>query len=132
MQHIDGLSKAHGVNGSISIAIMVLDNFEHTRSSEALQRFRGRMLVTSLCRIERKADIALHLCWEAFQIFSATPYPVNRLHVTPSAEYGKSTIDREVCQALFRSHMKTQPAGPFAPSGTTRKHAPGNAPRYFH
>jgi hypothetical protein len=111
MKHIDGLSKAHGVNGSISIAIMILDNFENTRSSEALQRFRGRMFVTALCLIERKADIALHLCWEAFQIFSATRYLVNRLHVAPSAWYGKSTIDRKVCQALFRTFAYADAAG---------------------
>ena len=66
MNHIDGLSKAHSVNGSISIAIMIFDNFENTRSSEALQRFRGRMLVTVLGLIKRKANSALHLTVRTF------------------------------------------------------------------
>lgn len=85
MQHIDSLGKAHRVYHAVGLAIMVLNNFEHTRAAEAVQRFRCRRLVTSLCRIKRKTDIALHRCWEAFQIVSTAAYPVNRFHGAPSA-----------------------------------------------
>jgi hypothetical protein len=39
MKHINSLSKAHGVDSPVGIAIMMLDNFKNARTSKTLKRF---------------------------------------------------------------------------------------------
>lgn len=49
MKDIDGICQLNRLNSPESISVMVLDDLQHPRSSESLQRLGIRMLATLLC-----------------------------------------------------------------------------------
>lgn len=52
MKDIDNPGKTNCVDGSISIAVFIIDDLEHTAATEALQRLGTRMLIAILRVVE--------------------------------------------------------------------------------
>src|SRR5258708_30182822 len=60
VQHIDGFFETHCVNGPISIAIVILDEFQNA-ASKTFERLCRRRMLPCLCQEQLKAQIVLHL-----------------------------------------------------------------------
>lgn len=56
MHHIDCLGVAHGVHGTVGIALVILDHLQHTRTTEAFERFGIRMFLSALRQVQRIAE----------------------------------------------------------------------------
>jgi hypothetical protein len=56
MQHVDDACKPHRVDGSMSVAVMVLNHLQDTRAAKALERLCGRMFVAALRKVKCVAD----------------------------------------------------------------------------
>ena len=54
MKDVDNAGKANGVDGAVSIAVLVIDYLEHTPAAKSLQGFGTRMLFAILCIVDRQ------------------------------------------------------------------------------
>jgi hypothetical protein len=73
---------------------MVLDDFEHSGATKALEWFCRRMRLAPLGKVERIADIAPHRRGEIAYILLATAYPSQRFEcmmVAGVLSYPRST-----------------------------------------
>ena len=61
MKDVDHSSEANGVNGPISIAILIIDDLQHASATETLQRLGARVFIAVLCIVDRKTHDAANL-----------------------------------------------------------------------
>jgi len=70
MQHIYDLGKPHCIDCTISVTIIICNDFQNTCTPEPPQRFGRSVFFALLCSIERKADIALNFLRKSLQVLS--------------------------------------------------------------
>jgi hypothetical protein len=68
MQHVDGFGKSDRVDRPICVAIVVLNHFQDSRTSEALERLSVRVLAALLSLIKSKPNLFLHLVRKASEV----------------------------------------------------------------
>ena len=67
MKNVDGFGKADSIDGAISAAGIVLDQFENT-AAEAFKDFRVRWLASKLSKIQVETNLILHLVRHCFKV----------------------------------------------------------------
>jgi hypothetical protein len=70
MKDVDNAGEANGVDGAVSIAVLVIDHLEHTPAAKSLQGFGTRMLFAILCIVDRHPHDAAYLVRERPQVVS--------------------------------------------------------------
>ncbi len=71
MEHVDCPSKLHRIDGPILVPVVVLDHFEQSRPTEALQDLRVPVLAAELRRPEGKAHRLANFVRELSQVIPA-------------------------------------------------------------
>jgi len=71
MKHIDGARQFHGVDGSISVSIVFLDDLKHSRPAEPLQDLGVSVLPSELGLPQGKTHLVADLFGEFPQVFKA-------------------------------------------------------------
>jgi hypothetical protein len=75
VQNIHPARQADRVNGTICVAVVVFDNFQHSRPSKASERFCAGVLSALLCHVKRKAYEILDLFGKSAQVRLGAPDP---------------------------------------------------------
>jgi hypothetical protein len=70
MKDVDHACEPHRVDGSVGVAVIVINDLQNACSFEALKRLRIRMLLADLSQIERVADLVLNVFRQALQVIS--------------------------------------------------------------
>ena len=69
MKDVDNTGEANGVDGAVSIAVLVIDHLEHTPTANP-SRLGTRMLFAILCIVDRHPHDAAYLVRERPQVVS--------------------------------------------------------------
>ena len=73
MKNVDSALQPYRINGSVRVALLVLDHFHHACRSKSLEGLRGHVLFADLRKIEGKARFPLHSRGIAPRSFFAEP-----------------------------------------------------------
>lgn len=52
MKDVDNAGETNGIDGAVSIAVLVIDHLEHTPAAKSLQGFGTRMFYPILCIVD--------------------------------------------------------------------------------
>lgn len=84
MEHVDRVPEFDGVDRTVRVAVMVLDDFENAGTPEPLKWLRVWMTVSDLGEVQREASRILDLFGELPKIVSRRTDEEQRLHVPAS------------------------------------------------
>jgi hypothetical protein len=75
VQHVDGRGELRGVDGAIGIGVVPIPELHDAGAAETLERFRGGVCFTTLCRVQRVTHFGSDLFREVLQIRSRRTQP---------------------------------------------------------
>jgi hypothetical protein len=78
VEHIDDAREAHGLDGAVGVAVMVVDHLQHARPAEPLERLGPSGLAAGLSLPQRPADTQSDGLGELTQVIAAAPDPPDR------------------------------------------------------
>jgi hypothetical protein len=70
MKDIDHSGRANGVDGPVSISVLIIDHLQHTPAAKSPEGLGTRMLLAVLCVVDRHPHDAAYLVWECRQVVS--------------------------------------------------------------
>jgi len=79
VQHVNSPGEAHGVDGAVGVAVEVVNDLQHARPAEALQRLGVRRLVAELGIPQGSADPPPNVLGECPQVVLTAADPAHRL-----------------------------------------------------
>jgi len=84
VQDVYGGFQAHGIHGAICVAIVVRDDLQCGRPTEAFEGLRVGMSFAALGLVEGEAHITLHIVGESLEIVERWSDPLHVFHHTSS------------------------------------------------
>ncbi len=83
VKRIDHPSEFDSVDSSVSVAVVVFNDFDHTSAAESAKRFCVGMFLANLGTIEGKPERSLDLDRKSLQILKGSTNPNNELLFMP-------------------------------------------------
>ena len=84
-QNIDLIRELHRVDGTIGIAVIVIDHLEHARAAEPGERLDGVVLTAGLSQMKGVSHHVLHILRKCPQLLLAVADPGQRFEVIAHA-----------------------------------------------
>ena len=84
MECVDGASQSNGIDGPVRVLIVVFNHFENPSSAEPFQGLGIYVLLTSLSKIEGKANLTKHRHGERPNFREGRAHPEEWLQYGPA------------------------------------------------